>query len=151
VSAANVHASAVAFGPDGGILIEGPSGSGKSWLAMMLIDRGAELIADDRTILIAEGGTLHARAPRPIAGLIEVRGLGLLRLTARRLARVRLLIDLSGDARDLPRLPPATRCDRLGCDLDRLSLPRPSAAVVGALAAAVRAAAGGRALSLVRA
>lgn len=153
MSRAIVHASAVAFGPEGAILIEGPSGSGKSWLAMMLIDQGADLVADDRTVLMAQGGAIYARAPRPIAGLIEVRGMGLLRLAARRLARVRLVVDLSAtaDADRTPRLPQAAECHRLGCRLDRLTPPRPTAALVASLAAVARAAAGGRALPLVTA
>lgn len=154
MSTANVHASTVAFGADGGVLIEGPSGSGKSWLAMMLIDQGADLIADDRTVLMADGGAVFARAPRPIAGLIEVRGLGLLRVTARRLARVRLVVNLSGAgdaAAPVPRLPPRSDCDLLGSRLDRLALTRPSAALIRALASALRASSGNRPLCLVQA
>jgi HPr kinase/phosphorylase len=153
VTPAIVHASTVAFGPEGGILIEGPSGSGKSWLAMMLIDQGADLVSDDRTVLMADGGAVFARAPRPIAGLIEVRGLGLVRLAARRLARVRLVVDLAAatETASLPRLPPPSDCRRLGCAVDRIAALRPSVALVQALATAMRGASGGRALPLVRA
>ena len=69
-----VHATAVAIAGKG-VLLLGPPGSGKSDLALRLIDRGAILIGDDR-VHVAEDGTLH---PAPaLAGLIEVRGLGIL-------------------------------------------------------------------------
>lgn len=90
----NLHASTVAFGPRAGVLILGPSGSGKSRLALALIEAGAELVADDQTLITPLDGALYARAPRTIAGRLEVRGLGLIRLLPRRLARVALIIDL---------------------------------------------------------
>lgn len=71
-----IHASCVAM-RGVGVLIAGPSGSGKSDLALRLIDRGALLVSDDYTLLHAEGGVLHATAPATIAGRIEVRGIGI--------------------------------------------------------------------------
>jgi len=61
------------------VLIEGPSGSGKSSLALALIDRGAELIGDDGVRLESRDGRLLASPPPGIEGLLEVRNLGLLR------------------------------------------------------------------------
>lgn len=136
MSGALIHASTVAFGPEGGIVIEGPSGSGKSRLALLLIAQGAELVADDRTLLLVSGEGLYARAPRPIAGLIEARGLGLLRLAARRLARVRLVLDLS-DPEAAPRLPEPATCRRLGREIALLRA-RASAGFARALALAMR-------------
>ena len=60
------------------VLIEGPPGSGKSSLALTLIDRGAVLIGDDGVTLQPRGGRLYASPPPNIAGLLEVRNLGLL-------------------------------------------------------------------------
>ena len=60
------------------VLIEGPPGSGKSSLALSLIDRGAVLVGDDGVALEPRGGQLYASPPPNIAGLIEVRNLGLL-------------------------------------------------------------------------
>jgi serine kinase of HPr protein (carbohydrate metabolism regulator) len=71
-------ASCVAIGARA-VLIEGHSGSGKSSLALALIDRGAVLIGDDRVRLEARGERLYASPPPTIAGLLEVRNLGLLR------------------------------------------------------------------------
>ena len=100
----HLHASAVAFGPNGGVLITGASGMGKSSLALALIERGAQLVADDQTLVIRSGPAVFARAPRAIAGLIEARGFGLIRLHPRPLARLRLVIDLSRP--ETRRLPP---------------------------------------------
>jgi HPr kinase/phosphorylase len=73
-----IHATAVAI--DGrGVLLLGPSGAGKSDLALRLIDRGARLIADDRVDLARDGTSVTLSAPARIAGLLEVRGLGILR------------------------------------------------------------------------
>lgn len=72
-----VHATCVVI--DGrGVLIEGASGSGKSDLALRLIDRGATLVSDDYTELHVEDGALVAKPPYRIAGKIEVRGVGIL-------------------------------------------------------------------------
>ncbi|MGE3652127.1 MAG: HPr kinase/phosphorylase, partial [Reyranellaceae bacterium] len=80
-----IHATCVAL-PEGGVLLRGDSGAGKSDLALRLIDGGARLVADDRTDLMREGDLLIARAPTSIAGLIEARGLGILRLPPEKLA-----------------------------------------------------------------
>ena len=76
---ATIHASTVAI--DGrAVMILGPSGAGKSDLALRLIDRGAQLVSDDYTLLVAEADRLVASAPDTIAGRIEVRGLGIVPL-----------------------------------------------------------------------
>jgi hypothetical protein len=73
----NIHASCALVGRHG-VLILGESGQGKSDLLLRLMDDGAKLVADDRTELYAARGRLCARAPKSIAGLIEVRGLGII-------------------------------------------------------------------------
>jgi HPr kinase/phosphorylase len=71
-----VHGTTVAL--DGGaVLLRGPSGIGKSDLALRLIDRGARLVADDQTVLRRAGDRLVASAPATIAGLLEIRGVGI--------------------------------------------------------------------------
>lgn len=71
-----IHATTVAI--DGrGVMILGPSGSGKSDLALRLIDRGAVLVSDDYTRLRRDDAALLASAPITIGGRIEVRGLGI--------------------------------------------------------------------------
>ena len=77
-----LHASAVALTPAAGVLILGPSGVGKSSLALRLMALGARLVADDGVALTVQAGALIARAPAPIAGLIEARGAGILHAEA---------------------------------------------------------------------
>ena len=77
LSSETLHASCVA--KDGrAILISGRSGSGKSDLALRLIDRGADLVSDDYTIVRRVGGKLVATAPENIRNKLEIRGLGIL-------------------------------------------------------------------------
>ncbi len=101
--AQTLHATTVAIDARG-IVIMGPSGSGKSALALQLMALGARLVADDRTILTPRDGALFATAPAPLLGLIEARGVGLLRADPLAEAEVALVIDLSRQETD--RLPP---------------------------------------------
>ena len=77
-----VHATAVAIG-ERGVLLLGGSGMGKSDLALRLIDRGARLVADDRSVIAVRHGALVASAAEALAGKIEVRGLGIMTLPHR--------------------------------------------------------------------
>ena len=75
LSAETVHASTVAL--DGrAVVIMGPSGSGKSDLALRLLDRGFTLVSDDQTVVKKNGDRLVASAPPTIAGKLEIRGIG---------------------------------------------------------------------------
>ena len=98
-----LHASAVAV-EDRGLLVIGRAGSGKTTLALEMISLGAELIADDRVRVRADGiGGLLLSPPAGIAGLVEVRGFGLARLPARREVPLALVADL--DRAEAARLP----------------------------------------------
>lgn len=100
-----IHASCVAL--DGcGVVLRGPSGAGKSDLALRLIDDGAELVADDRVELTAEDERLYATAPPALAGLLEARGIGILKTAYRPRAHVVAVIDLIGANETIDRLPP---------------------------------------------
>ena len=102
-----IHASAVAIATGSGfraVLLRGPSGSGKTDLAVRLIDAGARLVADDQSELLRRGDALIVRAPASIAGLIEVRGLGIVRVEALAEAPVALVADLAAPAK-IERLP----------------------------------------------
>jgi len=85
------------------LLIEGPPGSGKSSLALALIDRGAGLIGDDAVTIIRSGNQLIVSPPPNIAGLIELRGIGLVRLPVAAPAPAALILTLGGPLTD--RLP----------------------------------------------
>lgn len=89
-----IHATCVAIGGRG-VLLRGPSGSGKSDLALRLIDRGAALVGDDYVLLTARDGALLVE-PRPtIAGRMEVRGVGIVELPFQQEAPVCLVVDLA--------------------------------------------------------
>jgi HPr kinase/phosphorylase len=90
----NIHASCVAANGMG-LLILGPSGAGKSALALQMIALGAQLVADDRCEIWAEHDKLCARAPAEIEGLIEARGLGILRLPFCERIQIKAAVNLS--------------------------------------------------------
>ena len=97
----HVHASTVAI--DGrAVLITGPSGSGKSDLALRLIDRGFILVGDDQTIVRRDGDRLVASAPARIAGKLEVRGIGIIEMETASDLPVALLVELTSEIERLP-------------------------------------------------
>jgi HPr kinase/phosphorylase len=105
VTGQSMHASAVTLAP-GGVLILGPSGSGKSSLALHLIDHyGGQLIADDRVCLSADDGRLRAAPPDNLAGLLELRGLGIITLP-HKIAAIDLVVELVARAH-VPRIAAA--------------------------------------------
>lgn len=87
-----------------GVLIEGPSGSGKSDLALRALDAGWSLVADDRVLVWACEGRLYGRAPDPIEGLIEARGLGVLAVRRRAFAEIALVCVCNPDG-PIERMP----------------------------------------------
>lgn len=98
------------------VLITGPSGSGKSAMALALMAAGAALVADDQTELFLDETRLMARCPPAIAGMIEARGLGLLAATPAPMAEVVLVADLGQPEPD--RLPPRRSITLLGKTVD---------------------------------
>ncbi len=115
-----LHATCVAIDKMG-VLIRGPSGSGKSDLALRLIDAGARLVADDRCDIQIDNGRVMASAPTTIAGLLEVRGLGIMRIEALSRIPVSLLIDLVAE-KDIERLPEPTTVDIAGVAISAIRL-----------------------------
>lgn len=98
---ATIHATCVAT-PHGAALIMGPSGSGKSDLALRLIDRGAVLISDDRVRVHATGANLIASSPGALFGQIEIRGVGICTVPAQAEATVTLVVHLGAEQERLP-------------------------------------------------
>ncbi|MEX0751358.1 MAG: HPr kinase/phosphatase C-terminal domain-containing protein [Xanthobacteraceae bacterium] len=135
-----IHASAVLVGARA-VLIRGPSGSGKSKLALDLIEAAqagllpfARLVADDRAHVEAVNGRLLVRPAKALAGLIEVRGLGVRKLPAEPVAVVGLVIDLAaGDAARLPQ-PESNETAIEGVKLPRLAVASDQAALALVLA-----------------
>ena len=115
-----VHATAVMI-EEKGVLLRGPSGSGKSDLALRLIDDGAVLIADDRTALTHRDGTVVAQCPASIAGQLEVRGIGIVDLPYIAEATLSMIVDLvSSDQVD--RLPVRRMEELLGCRISSITV-----------------------------
>lgn len=120
------HASCVALNHDGSwsaALLRGPSGAGKSALALGLVDAGWRLIADDQTRLSRCADGVVASAPRELAGLLEVRGLGVVRFDAVAEAKVHLVVDLV-DPELVVRLPRHESCELLGTVVRRIAVGR---------------------------
>lgn len=99
-----------------GVLLRGPSGSGKSDLALRLIEDGAALVADDQIDLTARGDRLIASAPAAIRGMLEVRGLGILRVDPLDSVELSIVIDLVAPE-EVPRMPEPLRVEMLGVAL----------------------------------
>ena len=101
ISGETLHASTVAL--DGRtVVISGPSGSGKSDLALRLLDRGFMLVSDDRTLVRKDGDKLVASAPPNIAGKLEIRGIGIVDMDTVGDVPVALLVELTSDIQRLP-------------------------------------------------
>lgn len=98
-----IHATAVSF-RGRGVLITGEAGSGKSTLGLQLLQLGCDLVADDRVNLTRFGDQIIASSPETIAGLIEARGVGILKASSTPGASIVLAIDL--DRTEADRLPP---------------------------------------------
>ena len=101
LSAENLHASCVAVGGRA-VLLAGPSGSGKSDLALRLLDRGFTLVSDDRTIVRKEGPRLVASSPAAIKGKLEIRGIGIVDVDRVVDAPLALVVELTSDIQRLP-------------------------------------------------
>ncbi len=114
-----LHASAVRLSGKG-VVLTGRSGRGKSDLALQMIDRGATLIADDQVRISREGDRLWADAPARLTGLIEIRGVGILRFPHIRSA-LDLVVDLDVDDEET-RLPTALRETWHDIDLPKIRI-----------------------------
>ena len=101
LSSETMHASTVAKAGRA-VLIGGPSGSGKSDLALRLLDRGFTLVSDDQTLLRRDGERLLASPPPNIAGKLEVRGIGIVDIEHSTDVPVALMVELTSDIQRMP-------------------------------------------------
>jgi len=120
-----VHGTCVVLA-EFGVLLCGPSGSGKSDLALRLVDDGARLVADDRVDLERHGDGIWAGPPGRLAGQLEVRGIGIVHLDDVEMAsadraKLGLVVELT-DRTAVERLPEAGSRDLLGVKLPVLAL-----------------------------
>lgn len=122
-----VHATSVALQLKGSwraVLLRGPSGAGKSDLALRLVESGGRLVADDQTHLARQGRRLIATPPPSLAGLIEARGVGIVKLARSQLlarAPLALLVDLVPSTK-VERLPEPALETLLGISLKVIAL-----------------------------
>lgn len=101
----NIHASCVSLNQKG-ILLLGKSGAGKSDTAFRLIEQlGAVLVADDRTDLTTRDGNLYASCPQQIKGLLEVRGIGIVKQPCMDNVQIKLAVELVKSPAEIERLP----------------------------------------------
>jgi hypothetical protein len=136
----NIHANCVRLGR-AGVLLLGPSGSGKSDLALRLIAQGARLVSDDRSELFLRGGKLCARPPKALAGLLEIRGLGIVAHPHAAAATIALAVRLGEEPPRLPRPRRYTGAMALGrhAPVPLLSLDGFQASAPAKIAAALKA------------
>ena len=106
LSAETLHASTVAISGRA-VLLTGPSGSGKSDLALRLLDRGFTLVSDDQTIVRKDGDRLVASAPPNIAGKLEIRGIGIVEMERVDNVAIALIVELTNS--QIQRLPDDSR------------------------------------------
>jgi len=131
-----VHGSCVEI--DGrGVLLRGPSGRGKSDLALRLIDRGARLVADDRVDINEQAGVLTASAPAPIAGRLEIRGVGIISVAAVAAAPLELVVELV-ELEDVERLPEPRFSSFLGINIPLIRLVASEASAAAKVRLVVR-------------
>lgn len=128
LSSETLHTSCVAIG-DRAVLIEGRSGTGKSDLALRLIDRGAVLVSDDYTVLTRRDGALTASPPATIAGKMEVRGLGLVEVGYAQDVPVALVVVADNDPVRMPAAEALRAIAGVMLPELRLSLLEPSAPI----------------------
>jgi serine kinase of HPr protein (carbohydrate metabolism regulator) len=120
------------------IILVGPSGIGKSDLALRLIDQGASLVADDQTELTSDGVGLFASAPAALVGMLEVRHIGLMHLDYVSAIPVALYVELTPQEQELERLPMLDSVDLLGHPIKRLWLPAFAASTPAKIHAVLR-------------
>jgi serine kinase of HPr protein (carbohydrate metabolism regulator) len=131
-----LHASCVVIGGNA-VLLTGPPGSGKSDLALRLIDEGAKLVSDDQTMLHCEDDILLASPPEAIAGMIEIRHIGLAHMPFVAAVPVALCVELSPLDQVLERLPEPDQVFFLDRPVQRLRLPSFAASTPAKIRAAL--------------
>lgn len=114
-----IHGTSIALG-ENGLLITGESGSGKSDLALRLIDSGATLISDDQTICMKKETSIHLFSMEKIYGLIEIRGIGLMKVPYIENIKLSMIIHLVD--KEIDRLPKIRKKKLLGLNIPLIKI-----------------------------
>lgn len=117
-----LHATSIAI-KNKGVLISGQPGSGKSSLALQLIDRDAHLVSDDQTLLTLEKETLRISPPSSLRGLMEVRGVGICTFPFQEKAPLTLCVEMC-EGHLLERLPEPVFVEYHGIQVPYLKLSK---------------------------
>lgn len=136
----NLHATTIALWRGGawrGVMLRGPSGSGKSGLALRACEAGWRLVADDRTLAWASGGRLFCAAPARLAGLVEARGVGVAPTATLPRAEAFLVVDLLEGPEGVERMPDPETVEVAGIRLPLVRLWAHDAAATAKLALAL--------------
>ncbi len=121
-----------------GVLLRGPPGSGKSDLALRMVDAGARLVADDQVEIEVKGGQVSAVAPEALDGLMEVRGLGVVAMPHVASVNIGLVVDLM-PREDLERMPEPSHTEIEGVQLPLFPMAPFESSATAKLKLAVRA------------
>lgn len=118
----NIHATCVSL-KQKGILLLGKSGIGKSDLALRLIEElGAKLVSDDRTNLFSENNNLYASCPKLLEGLLEVRGIGIIKKEFLSQKKIDLVVDLVERYDQIERLPDEECFEYMGIKIPKIKI-----------------------------
>ena len=120
-----IHAGLIALRLGGywkGVLIEGPSGSGKSDLGLRALSLGMRLVADDQTLIWKSAGRLYGRAPQTLHDKMEIRALDIVLESTLPMAQVVMVVRCVGERDVLDRLPPPQAVNLLECTLPVVDL-----------------------------
>jgi serine kinase of HPr protein (carbohydrate metabolism regulator) len=115
-----IYATCVAIASQG-VLLLGKSGAGKSDLALRLIDRGASLVSDDQVCLQKKGNMIIANAPAAIKGLLEIRGIGILKFSRKSNIALQFVVELV-ERKNVERLPEPEFYQCLGIEIPKIKL-----------------------------
>lgn len=117
-----IHATLVSL-QNKGVLLKGKSGTGKSDLALRLIEsKGALLVADDMVELKVDNNRLIGQAPQNLAGLLEVRGIGIVRYPYEKESTIDLIVDLQNTRENIERMPIMIKDVILGLEINKIDL-----------------------------
>ena len=117
-----IHATLVSL-QNKGVLLKGKSGCGKSDLALRLIEsKDAVLVADDMVELNVGNNSLIGRAPQNLAGLLEVRGIGIVRYPYKKESAIDLIVDLQNTRENIERMPIMVKDIILGLEINKIDL-----------------------------